>query len=62
MTHAHSQNRGMFECMDGNPESIPGSAADVNALEFYHTEAACRGLPCPPYDPQKELACIVCTK
>ena len=62
MTHAHSQNRGMFECIDSNPESIPGSAADENAVEFYHIEAACRGLPCPPYEPQKELVCVVCTK
>ena len=22
----------------------------------------CDGIPCPPYDPQKELTCAVCTK
>ena len=62
MTNHRLHNRGMFECMDRNPESIPGSAANVNAALFYHTEAGCNGLPCPPYDPQKELACVVCTK
>ena len=62
MTNHRTHRRGMFECMDRNPESIPGSAANVNAVLFYHTEAACNGLPCPPYEPQKELTCVVCTK
>ena len=36
--------------------------ANVVAVLFYHTEAGCNGLSCPPYDPEKELACAVCTK
>ena len=54
--------RTMFECVDKNPDSIPGSASDVDGAVFYHTEANCNGMPCPPYDPQKELTCSVCTK
>ena len=54
--------RTMFECVDKNPDSIPGSAASVDGTLFYHAEAACNGMPCPPYDPQKELTCAVCTK
>ena len=53
--------RSMYECVDGNPENIPGSAANTNAAVFYHVEANCIGLPCEPYDPQKELTCVVCT-
>ena len=54
--------RTMFECVDKNPDSIPGSVANVNGAVFYHVEASCTGIPCPPYDPQKELTCAVCTK
>ena len=39
-----------------------GSASDVNGALFHHTEATCTGMPCPPYDPQKELTCTICTK
>ena len=61
----HSSNphyRTMFECVDKNPDSIPGIASNVNGALFYHAEATCTGMPCPPYDPQKELTCAVCTK
>ena len=54
--------RTMFECVDKNPDSVQGSASDVNGAVFYHVEASCTGMPCPPYDPQKELTCVVCTK
>ena len=54
--------RSMFECIDQDPESTPGSVANTNPAVLYHTEATCEELPCPPYDPQKELTCVVCTK
>ena len=34
----------------------------LTVLYFYHVEANCNGMLCPPYDPQKELTCAVCTK
>ena len=52
----------MYECVDKNPDSIPGSASSTNGALFYHAEANCNGMACPPYDPQKELTCAVCTK
>jgi len=54
--------RTMYECVDKNPDSVPGSAPDTNGALFYHVEASCNGMACPPYDPQKELTCAVCTK
>ena len=54
--------RTMFECVDKNADSVPGSAPNNEGAFFYHTEASCRGMPCPPYNPQKELTCAVCTK
>ena len=62
---AHATNehyRTMFECVDKNPDSLPGSAANTDGTQFWHVEATCNGILCPPYDPQKELTCAVCTK
>ena len=55
-------SRTMYECIDKNPDSVPGSASNTNGALFYHVEASCNGMLCPPYDPQKELTCAVCTK
>ena len=57
-----SHYRTMFECVDKNPDSVPGSGLIVYGALFHHVEASCTGMPCPPYDPQKELTCAVCTK
>ena len=62
MTANTGNRRTMFECIDKDPESVPGSATSRTAARFYHTEATCSELPCPPYDPEKELTCVVCTK
>jgi hypothetical protein len=62
MTEYYTHNRNSFECVDKDPDSIPGSAANINGALFYHVEATCNGIHCPPYDPQKELTCAVCTK
>ena len=59
---ANNHHRTMYECVDQSPDRIPGSAPSTDGAVFYHVEAACNGLPCGPYDPQKELTCAVCTK
>ena len=63
MTEASNHRRSMYECVDKNPESVPGlnSASNPRAL-FYPVEAKCNGLSCPPYDAEKELTCVVCTR
>ena len=62
MAEHYTHNRNTFECVDKDPESISGSTSNVDGALFYHVEADCDGIPCPPYDPQKELTCAVCTK
>ena len=57
-----SHYRTMFECVDKSPDSIPGSHLTIYGALFHHAEASCTGMPCPPYDPQKELTCAVCSK
>ena len=58
-----ARSRSPFECIDEDQESLPGSAS-VASHQFvlHHVEAGCSGIPCPPYDPTKELNCVVCTK
>ena len=56
-------SRTMFVCVDKDPEIIPGLCG-VNPpnIPFHLVEAHCNLLPCPPYDAEKELACVVCTR
>ena len=56
------RGRTTFECIDQNPQTVPGQAADTDGARIHHVEASCNGMPCPPYDPQKELTCAVCSK
>ena len=54
-----------FICVDREAEKIPNTGADVNGALLYHVRVAKCGneyLPCSAYDPQKELACVVCSK
>ena len=62
MSEARLHQRSMYQCVDMTMESLPGSEADVLGGLFYHVEAVCDGVACPPYDDQKELTCVVCTK
>ena len=54
--------RTMYECVDKDPDSVPGGANSTDGALLYTVEASCNGMACPPYDPQKELTCAVCTK
>ena len=60
--HGH-YGRTLFECIDSTPQSVPGLDGwdNDNAL-YYHVEATCNSLSCPPYDTEKEVTCVVCTR
>ena len=63
MAELYNHHRSTFECVDISPQSVPGTIADTEGALFYHTEVNCNhGIPCPPYDAQKEVTCVVCTK
>ena len=64
MTSYRGDDRGRttFECIDQNPEAVPGQSANTAGAMLHHVEAHCNGMPCPPYDPQKELTCVICSK
>ena len=52
----------MYKCVDMSMESIPGIQNHIDGGYFYHVEAHCNGMACPPYDNEKELTCVVCSK
>ena len=63
MTAADNYHRTTYECMDKDAEAAAGSVGNhPNSGEIFYTEAYCDGIPCPPYDSEKELTCVVCSK
>ena len=61
--HYNHNGRTLFECIDGQPESVPGlNGGDINNALYYDVEATCNSLSCPPYDSEKEVTCVVCTQ
>ena len=58
----HEWASGLFECLDNSPELVPGSISNIGGAAFTHVETVCRGIPCPLYDRNKEITCVVCTK
>ena len=61
-THYSYNGRTLFECVDDQPESVPGlNGYEKDNARYYHVEATCNSLSCPPYDSEKELTCAVCT-
>ena len=62
MAGRNTHQRSSFECLDKDPESIPGSTPTIAMAYMFHVEATCTGIPCPPYNDYKELTCAVCTK
>jgi hypothetical protein len=60
MTAHDGYYRSSYTCIDVNSEPIRGESSDTNT--FYHTVTDCNGLLCPPYENNRQLSCVVCTK
>lgn len=61
MSEHNSHTVSTYECVDSNAVPVPGSSANINGGLFWHVKVNCEGLLCPPYAPEKELTCVVCT-
>ena len=59
--HGHPHNS-VYECVDGSPESVPGSQAYSTSSTLFFVQGTCTGLPCPPYVNNSVITCVVCTK
>ena len=63
MSEKYSHHRTMYECVDKDPESVPELNSTGNGGAFFEpVEPYCGGLSCAPYDDEKELTCVVCTR
>ena len=55
-----------YECVDGQPEYIAGHSGNTNGALFYFVKPDCSSTGtighCPPYDANKQLTCVVCSK
>ena len=61
--HIGHKGRTMYVCLDKDAEVLRGEESNTSGALMYHAVASCgRGIPCPPYVHQKDLACAVCTK
>ena len=62
-TNYEVHRRSSYTCLDNSPEGVPGTDATTDdSAFFYYTIATCNGLSCPPYEDNRILPCVVCTK
>ena len=57
-----AHHRSSFDCVDVNPDVVPGGAPNTNGALFQYVVATCSGLQCPPYQANRVVSCAVCTK
>jgi hypothetical protein len=53
--------RTTYECVGMAMESVVGSQNHTASGHFWHVEAHCDGMTCPPYSAERELGCVVCS-
>ena len=53
-----------FDCVDVDPDAVPGGVANTDGALFQYVVASCnnKGLQCPPYQANRVVSCAVCTK
>ena len=61
MSERYNTHRSQFSCIDHSLKAVIGSSSNNGGFLFVPVEGVCGSLPCPPYDRQKELSCVVCT-
>jgi len=61
--HAHPTT---YECVDAEPEYLRGMEKNADGALLYFVRADCYAYgttgQCPPYETNKQLTCVVCTK
>ena len=63
MTDAHFHSNKEVVCIDGHPETVPGSQDSTDGGLLFHAVVDCHDtfMPCPPYMDRVPLTCAVCT-
>ncbi|XP_063409034.1 uncharacterized protein LOC134692507 [Mytilus trossulus] len=59
---SYTQKASSFICVDASPEFVQGGKANKDGSLLYGTGTKCGSLPCPPYDNNFAVLCVVCSK
>ena len=51
-----------YICVDRNAEAITRGRSDDNGKILRSVRTSCGSLPCPPYENDKSVTCVVCSK
>ena len=51
-----------YICVDHHPEYFEGRRTNLNGNLLYGVRTVCGSLPCPPYENNRLLPCVVCSK
>ncbi len=62
MSERTTNYRTMYICVDTSMGFVPNSFDHMDSTDLWNTEANCASLPCPPYNDEQELGCVVCSK
>ena len=62
MSEKYNHEKSTFECMDASPEAMSGGDYQRAGALFYNIGPSCASLPCPPYNQEEEITCVVCSK
>ena len=62
MTEHDGFHRSVYTCLDVDSESVAGEGNSTSPSLLFHAVTDCNGLLCPPYENNRLLSCVVCTK
>ena len=51
-----------FICLNQHPEYFEGRRSNLNGKLIYGVRTVCGSLPCPPYENNRLLPCVVCSQ
>ena len=51
-----------YDCVDVNPDVVPGGAGSTDGALFQYVVTTCNGLQCPPYQVNRVVSCAVVHK
>lgn len=62
LAEGYLNRRSTFICTDVSHEGVPSADGNTEANDLWQVEAQCSVLSCPPYNPEGEIQCAVCSR
>ena len=57
-----AHHRSSYDCLDLDPNIVPGEHGYIAKGLLSHVLSTCNGFQCPPYEANRVMSCVVCTK